>query len=79
MSDVTIQLDAKHRAHRVDNQRWVIQKANRDGVYDMIANWTGNRRSLLRWLEDNKIHPSREAESKIAALPERNGFKEDAR
>lgn len=79
MTDVTIQIDHKHRVHRIDNERWVVQRQTNDGVYDMIANWQGNRRSLLRWLEDNKVHPSRAAEDQIAALPERRGFKEDAK
>lgn len=77
MTDVLIQIDARHKAHRIDNERWVIQKRTKDDAYDMIANWTGNRRSLLRWLEDNKVQPSRAAEEQIAALPERKGFKED--
>lgn len=75
MTEVTIQLDARHKAIRSDDT-WVIQKQTRDGVYDMVDHWTGNRRSLIHYLEDKKIFPTRAAEDAIAALPERKGFRE---
>lgn len=75
MTEVTIQIDARHRAHR-SGDRWLIQKANQDGVYDMIDQWAGNRRSLLKYLDDHNIHPTRTAEDQLAALPERQGFRD---
>jgi hypothetical protein len=79
MSEVTIQIDAKTKATRVDDERWVVQKRNREGAYATAADWTGPRRSLLRWLEDNKVYPSREAERQLAEIPERKSFKEDSK
>jgi len=76
MTDTLIQVDAKTRAIRSDD-KWVIQKATTEGAYDMVDNWTGNRRSLFHWLEKNGVTPSREAEQKLALLPERKSFRED--
>ena len=74
--DVVIEIDAKVRVHR-SGDKWVIQKKQPDGRYDMIDHWTGNRRSLMRWLETNNVHPSREAERQLALLPERRSFPPD--
>lgn len=76
MTEVTIQIDQKHKALRSGNQ-WAVQRLTRDGVYDTVDTWTGNRRSLLHWLEAHKIHPTRIAEQQLAALPERTGFREN--
>lgn len=76
MTDTTIQIDAKTKAIRSDD-RWVIQRMQSDGNYDMVDNWTGNRRSLFHWLEKNRITPSRDAEQQLALLPERKSFRED--
>ena len=75
MTDTTILLDRKTKAHRTAD-RWVIQRLRTDGSWDMVANWTGGRRSLLHWCERNDVHPSREAEAQLAVIPEATGFKE---
>lgn len=76
MTEITIDVDMKVRVIRSDD-KWVIQKKQPDGHYDMIDHWTGNRRSLMRWFEDNNVHPSREAERQLALLPERRSFPPD--
>lgn len=75
-TDTVIDIDARTRVHR-SGDRWVVQRRQTDGSYDLIANWTGNRRSLMRWLEDNNVYPTREAERQLALLPERRGFPAD--
>ena len=74
-TEITIVLDHKHKAHRSAN-RWAIQQRQHDGSYDMIATWSGGRRSLYQWCETNGVRPSREAEAAIDALPEAVGFRE---
>lgn len=74
--DVTIDIDMKVRAIR-SGDKWVVQRRQPDGSFDMLDHWTGNRRSFMRWLEDNGVHPSREAERRLAALPERRSFPPD--
>ncbi len=74
--DVVIDIDAKTRIIR-SGDNWVVQKKQPDGRYDMTDHWTGNRRSLMRWFEDNNVHPSREAERQLALLPERRSFPPD--
>lgn len=76
MTDVTIQIDMKTRAIRSDD-KWVIQRMQSNGDYDMVDHWTGNRRSLFHWLDKNGITPSRDAEQRLALLPERRSFRED--
>lgn len=75
VTDTTILLDRKTKAHRTAD-RWVIQRLKTDGSWDMVANWTGGRRSLLHWCAKNDVHPSREAEAALAVIPEATGFKE---
>lgn len=74
-TEITIQLDAKHKAHRSQN-RWAVQQKQANGAYDTIATWSGGRRSLYQWCEQNDVHPTRGAEQKIDALPEASGFRE---
>lgn len=74
-TEITIQLDAKHKAHRSQN-RWAVQQRQHDGAYDTIATWSGGRRSLYQWCEQNDVHPTRDAERNIDALPEASGFRE---
>lgn len=74
--DIVIDVDSKVRVHR-SGDNWVIQRKQPDGSYDMTDHWTGNRRSLMRWFEDNKVFPSREAERQLALLPERRSFPPD--
>jgi hypothetical protein len=73
---IEIQLDRKHKVHR-DGDRWAVTRLQDTGQYDLVEAWDGNRRSLMRWLETNNIHPTREAESRLYQLPERRGFRED--
>lgn len=70
-----IQLDAKHRVLRSGN-RWALQHRQADGTYDLQHAWDGNRRSLLQYLEQQGIVPSRQAETQLANLPEAKGFRE---
>lgn len=75
MTEITIQLDAKHRALR-SGSRWAVTRMQPDGAYDLVLAWDGGRRSLLQWCEANKVYPTREAEAQLALLPEGVGFKE---
>lgn len=74
-TEATIDLDRKHRAVRSAN-RWAVQRLQPEGHWDMIAYWTGGRRSLYAWMEANDVHPSRDAEAQLALIPESQGFKE---
>lgn len=74
--DPTIQIDMRTRVVR-SGDTWLIQQRQSDGHYDMIDHWQGNRRSLMRWFEDNNVHPTREAEQQLALLPERRSFPQD--
>jgi len=74
MTEIT--LDAKHTAIR-DGDQWQVSRLHPSGQYRTVANWTGNRRSILQWCEDNDVHPTRQAESILASLPERTAFAPD--
>lgn len=74
-SDIVIDLDAKHKAHR-SGSKWLVQKRQADGSWDMVAHWAGGRRSLLQWCESNGVYPTRAAEELLATLPESTGFRE---
>lgn len=76
-TEYTIALDLKTRALRSGN-KWAISRLQPDGSWDMQAHWTGGRRSLLTWCEENDIHPTRDAEALLAKLPESTGFRERA-
>lgn len=70
-----IDLDRAHRAiRRGDN--WQLQRRKQDGTHEEMASWTGGRRSLIQRCEQLDIHPTRDAEQILAALPESTGFKE---
>lgn len=71
-----IQLDARTVAIRTGDD-WRIDQKQRDGKYRTVAEWMGNRRTLLHWCEENHVHPSREAESLLAQMPERTAFAPD--
>jgi len=75
VTERTIELDRKTRALR-SGSRWAVQKLQPDGSWDMVAAWTGGRRSLLKWCEENRVAPTREAEAQLAVLPESDGFKD---
>lgn len=74
-TEINIDLDLKHRAIRSGN-RWAVLRRLSDGTWDTIRAWSGGRRSLLQFCEERSIAPSREAEQKLAAIPESEGFKE---
>ena len=74
-TEITIALDLKHRAIRSAN-RWAVQKRLPDGTYDTLATWAGGRRSLFHWMEQHGVVPSRDAEARLAQLPEGTGFRE---
>lgn len=71
-----IKLDRRHRVVRMDDD-WSLQARQIDGSYWAIEHWHGNRRSLMRKLEEHGIHPTREAEQQLAAMPERKAFGPD--
>lgn len=76
-TEYTLALDLKTRAIRSGN-RWAIQRLLSDGSWDMTAHWTGGRRSLLAWCEQNDVHPMRDAEAALELIPESQGFRERA-
>lgn len=74
-TEYTIALDAKTRAIRSAN-RWAVQRLQSDGSWDMQAHWTGGRRSLIQWCEENDVYPSRKALEQLATMPESTGFRD---
>jgi len=74
-TETTIQIDARHRAIRSGN-RWALIHRQPDGTYDTLRTWAGGRRSLLQYLDEQGIAPSRDAEAALAKLPENSGFRE---
>lgn len=71
----TIALDMKHRALR-SGDRWALMQRDREGEWQTLETWAGNRRSLFHRLDQRGIVPSRDAEAQLALLPESQGFKE---
>lgn len=74
-TEITIDIDLKHRAIR-SGDRWALMRRNRDGAWDAVETWAGGRRSLFHRLERHGIVPSREAERRLALVPETQGFRE---
>lgn len=70
----TIPLDRKHQAV-IDGARIAIQRLQQNGAYDAVAFLSGGGRTILRWCKANDVHPSRDAEAVLGALPD-VGFKE---
>ncbi len=73
--EVVITIDAKTRVHRSGN-RWAVQRRQSDGSWDLAKAWSGGRRSLLQYLDEQGIAPTRDAEAALALLPETSGFRE---
>ncbi len=74
-TETVILVDAKTKALRSGN-RWCVQRRQSDGSWDMARTWTGGRRSLLQYLQEQGIVPTRDAEAALALVPESQGFKE---
>ncbi len=70
----TIPLDRKHQAV-VDGARIAIQRFQQNGNWDAVAFLQGGGRTILRWCDQNDVHPTRDAEQILSALPD-IGFKE---
>ena len=77
MTEISITLDHKHIARRSAN-KWAVQRRQPDGSWDLLKAWTGGRRSLLQFCDEQGIVPTRDAEAELARLPEGSGFKERA-
>lgn len=73
--ETTIELDRKTLAVRYRNQ-WAVKRLQPTGAWDLIASWSGGRRSLYQWCTANDVHPTAEAEATLSLLPENTGFKE---
>lgn len=74
-TETTIQIDAKTIALRSEN-RWAVRRRLPDGSYDTAKTWSGGRRSLLQYLEEQGIVPTRDAEAQLSTIAESVGFKE---
>ena len=74
-TETTIQIDAKTIAIRSGN-RWALRRRLPDGSYDTARTWSGGRRSLLQYLDEQGIVPTRDAEAVLATVAESVGFKE---
>lgn len=74
-TEIVILIDAKHKALRSGN-KWCIQRRQPDGSYDLLKAWTGGRRSLLQFCDEQGIVPTRDAEAALGAIPEASGFRE---
>lgn len=73
---IQIALDRKHLVQRED-RTWTLAKLEPDGRWEIMEQWTGNRRSLFHKLEGYGIVPSREAEQELLTIPEQPSFRED--
>lgn len=76
MEPILISLDRKHLAQRFGNN-WELSKKDDTGIYRPFDRWAGNRRSLMRKLEEYGIVPSRQAEEVLLLVPEQPSFRED--
>lgn len=65
----TIELDRKTKAV-ISGARIAIQRLQQDGHYDAVAFMQGGGRTIQRWCEANDVHPTRDAEQVLAALPD---------
>ncbi|MDQ5918939.1 MAG: hypothetical protein QG660_2054 [Pseudomonadota bacterium] len=74
-TEITIELDRVHTALR-SGDRWAICKRLPDGTHDTLETWAGGRRSLFHHCNALGIVPSREAEERLALLPETTGFRD---
>lgn len=68
-TEQTIDLDRKTRA-LISGARIAIQRLLPTGDYDAIAFLQGGGRTIIRWCSENDVHPSRDAEAVLAALPD---------
>lgn len=76
-TEITIPIDAKTIALRSGN-RWAVRRRQPNGDWDTARTWAGGRRSLLQFLDEQGIVPTRDAETLLAQVPEQQGFKERA-
>lgn len=76
MEPIIIPLDRKHVVQRTGTT-WELAAMEADGRYAVVERWDGNRRSLMRKLEEYGIVPSRQAEEVLMLLPEQPSFRED--
>lgn len=74
-TETTIDIDAKTRCIRSGN-RWAVMRRQPDGSWDCQRTWSGGRRSLLQYLDEQGIAPTRDAEAALALIPESSGFRE---
>lgn len=74
-TETTIDIDAKTRCIRSGN-RWAVMRRQPDGSWDCQRAWSGGRRSLLQYLDEQGIAPTRDAEAALALIPESSGFRE---
>lgn len=74
-TEITIDVDSKTRAVRSGN-RWALLRRQPDGSWDCSRTWNGGRRSLLQYLDEQGIAPTRDAEAALSLIPESSGFKE---
>lgn len=74
-TEIVVLIDAKTKALRSGN-RWCVQRRQPDGSWDMDRVWTGGRRSLLQYLDEQGIVPTRDAETALGAIAESSGFRE---
>ena len=74
-TEITIPLDAKTIAIRSGN-RWAVHRRQSDGSWDTAKTWAGGRRSLLQYLDEQGIVPTRDAEATLSTIAESSGFRE---
>lgn len=74
-TEISILIDMKTKALRSGN-RWALMRRQPNGDWDTTRTWTGGRRSLLQYLAEQGIVPTRDAEALLATIPEASGFRE---
>ena len=74
-TEISITLDHKHIARRSAN-KWAVQRRQPDGSWDLLKAWTGGRRSLLQFCDEQGIVPTRDAEAALGSIAESSGFRE---
>lgn len=75
MEPIVIPVDMKHVVQRHGGE-WELLRFTENG-YEVIERWVGNRRSLMRKMEEHGIVPSRKAEETLLLLPEQTKFRDD--
>ncbi len=74
-TEITIDVDSKTRCIRSGN-KWAVMRRQPNGDWGCARTWSGGRRSLLQYLDEQGIVPTRDAEAALGQISESSGFKD---